>query len=436
MNSAIPFRGAILDLDGTVLDSLGVWRHVDERFFGARGLEIPPDYVRAIAGMSFSETAEYTVRACGLEMSVEAVMEAWMALAADEYAHDVELVAGARDYLRMLKRAGVRLAAATANRRALVEPALERCGIRELFDAVLTTGDIGDRNKSDGALFRMAAQRLGLVPAECVVFEDTLEGVRGARAAGMGAIAVKSASCAMALDAIAPLCDAVVDDYTAMTRVHPCPDNARRCVIFTAHCEGDPSAAYIARPGDWVLCADGGWQVARRAGIAPDAVLGDFDSSDVPEHVQVERFPVEKDDTDTMLCLKKGFSLGFDDFLIVGGFGGRVDHTLANFQALHYAARRGVHAEMADGRSWASAVMDGRLRVPADVVDASGGGVKLSVFALTDACRGVDIRGAKWTLSGATLTNAFPLGLSNAFTAPEAEIAVAEGALLVTVCGD
>ena len=72
----------------------------------------------------------------------------------------------------------------------LIGPALERCGIRELFDAVLTTGDIGDRNKSDGALFRLAAEKLGVPAQECVVFEDTLEGIRGARAAGMGAYAV------------------------------------------------------------------------------------------------------------------------------------------------------------------------------------------------------------------------------------------------------
>ena len=163
-------------------------------------------------------------------------------------------------------------------------------------------------------------------------------------------------------------------------------------------------------------------------------MIGDFDSSQEPSDAPTLRVPVEKDDSDTMLCLKRGLALGFEEFWIVGGFGGRVDHTLANFQALHYAARRGARAAMCDGERWAAAVADGTLRVPADAV--GGANKKLSVFALTDACRGVSISGAKWELSGATLTNAFPLGLSNEFAADAAEIAVAEGALLAIVCGD
>ena len=94
----------------------------------------------------------------------------------------------------------------------------------------------------------------------------------------------------------------------------------------------------------FVLCADGGWQLARQAGVRPDLVIGDFDSSDQPGEGPVERYPVEKDDTDTMLCLKKGLSMGFDDFLVVGGFGGRIDHTVGNLQALRYAANRAAAA--------------------------------------------------------------------------------------------
>ena len=87
---------------------------------------------------------------------------------------------------------------------------------------------------------------------------------------------------------------------------------------------------------------------------------------------------------------------------------------------------------MRDGESWAAAIVDGAATVRRDA--AGDGPVKLSVFALTDRCEGVAIRGAKWTLEGATLTNAFPLGLSNEFAAPEAEISVENGALLVIVC--
>ncbi|MBR1821121.1 MAG: thiamine diphosphokinase [Clostridia bacterium] len=433
MSANIPFKAAIFDLDGTLLDSNGVWRDVDARFFGSRNIAYSQaDYARAVQGMSFREAAEYTVRRFELSESVEAVMDEWLAMTREIYARHVPLKPGARDYLRLLKRAGVKLAVATANRAELFMPALERGGVAELFDAFCTSAEVGDTTKANGALFQLAARRLGVEAADCAVFEDVLEGVTGAKRAGMLAYAVRDAATEHSRAAIDALADGVVDDFTQMRGYHSFEEAPRRCVIFTAHCEGDPRQAYESRPGDYILCADGGWVLARQIGVRPDLVIGDFDSSEEPADETTVRVPVEKDDADTMLCLKRGLSLGFDDFLIVGGFGGRVDHTLANFQALHYAARRGVRAEMRDGESWATAIFNEGIRVPADATGA--GPAKLSVFALTDVCRGVNIRGAKWTLKDAELTNAFPLGLSNAFAAAAAEISVREGALLVTVC--
>ena len=427
----MPFEAAIFDLDGTLLDSLGVWRDVDRAFFAARILALPEDYVRAMQGLSFRECAEYTVKRFGLDETVESVMDEWMAMTADAYAHRVQLTYGARDYLRLLRRAGVRLAVATANRRQVFMPCLDRCGILELFDAVCTTGDIGDKNKSDGALFQLAARKLGVEPRRCAVFEDTLEGIRGARAAGMLAYAVRSragAHCACELDALA---EGMIDDFRGMRRYHEWPDDARRCVIYTARCEGDPRAAFPPMPGDYVLCADGGWHVAEAAGVRPDAVVGDFDSSEAPGGA-VERFPVEKDDTDTLLCMKKGLAMGLDDFAIVGGFGGRLDHTLANLQTLNYAAHRGARAVMCDGLSWATVLRGGEPGAP-DALRLPRRPGKLSVFALDTECRGVRIRGAKYEVEDAVVTSAFPIGMGNDFAADAAEISVREGSLLVLV---
>lgn len=427
----IPFRAALFDLDGTLLDSGRVWQDVDRRFFAARGIEIDQaGYARAVQGLSFREAAVYTVRRFGLDESVEAVMAEWMDMAREEYALHVALKPGARGYLRFLKRNGVRLAVATANRPELFMPALERTGVAELFDAFCTSADVGDASKADGALYRLAAARLGVAEADCAVFEDVAEGVKGARRCGMRVYAVRDA--ATDPGAIDALADGAIDRFDEMRRYHSLDEPPRRCVIFTALCEGDPRRAYAPRAGDCVLCADAGWRLARRLGVKPDLVIGDFDSSDEPADEATRRVPVEKDDSDTMLCLKRGLAMGFDDFLIVGGFGGRIDHTLANLQALHYAARRGASIRMRDGLRWAAAVADGALRVPANVL--GDGPVKLSVFALTDACRGVSIRGAKYALEDGSLTSAFPLGLSNEFASDAAEISVKRGALLVTVC--
>ena len=430
-NNSIPFTAAIFDLDGTLLDSVWVWREVDRAFFKELGIAEPEDYARSVQGMSFRETAEYTVRRFDLSRTVEEVMDGWMRTTAEAYAHRVALKPGALSYLRALKRAGVKLAVASANREDLFGPTLRRCGAWELFDAVCTSAEVGDARKDDGALFLLAAQKLGIAPAECVVFEDTLEGVLGARRAGMGVYAVRDAGNDHHPEKIAALADGVMDDFTQMERFHDLPER-RRCVIFTARCDGDVKRAYQHKEGDWVLCADGGWHLARQAGVRPDLVMGDFDSSEQPGEVPVERFPVEKDDTDTMLCLKKGLAMGYDNFLIVGGFGGRIDHTLGNLQALRYAADRAAAIEMCDGESWATVVAGGAVRVPADVIGS--GPVKLSVFALDRDCRDVCIRGTKWEAEDATWTNGFPLGVSNEFTAECAEISLAEGALLVTVC--
>lgn len=427
-HNEIPFRAALFDLDGTLLDSLGVWRRVDAAFFGARGIAYDQDaYSLAIRGMSFREAAEYTAREYALDEDADAIIAEWVEMTVDEYTHRVPLKPGARDYLRMLKRAGVKLAVTTANRPEVFLPALEHGGVAELFDAVCTTADIGDTGKRDGALFRLAAAKLGVDPADCAVFEDVPDGIAGARAAGMRAYCVRDAASERDPEDTVAVADAAIDAFGDMRACHAFPENRRRCVVFTARCDGDLRAAYIPRDNDYVLCADGGWRLARSMGVAPDAVIGDFDSSDAPADVPVTRVPCEKDDTDTLLCLKRGLSMGFDDFLLVGGFGGRADHTLANFQALHYAARRGVHIEMRDGRSWAAAVVGGALKIPA----RAG---KLSVFALSDACRGVTIRGTKYDVSDIALTNAFPLGVSNAFAAETAEISAREGALLAMVC--
>jgi len=138
----------------------------------------------------------------------------------------------------------------------------------------------------------------------------------------------------------------------------------------------------------------------------------------------VQRHPVMKDDTDTMLCLRHGLKLGYDRFLFVGGFGGRLDHTMANLQTLAFAAKHGARAEMCDGRTWATVVENGRVRVKR----RPG---KLSMFSMGDRCRGVSISGAVYELTDGELDNFFPLGVSNEFAADEVEVSVKDGMLLI-----
>ena len=421
-----PFRAALFDLDGTLLDSMDVWTRVDEVFFAARNMPVPEDYGRALAGKSYRESAQYTVERYFPDENWQDVIAEWTRLSEIEYAEHVQLKPGALSYLRMLKREGVKLAVATALPPNLYGPCLSHLGVMELFDALCSTEHTGGRGKASGEVYLLAAEKLGVKPEDCAVFEDVLAGIQGAKSAGMRAYCVRDAHAAKDFDAIAEIADGMVDTLDDMRAYHdfaPSP----RCVIFTARCEGD--CGYVPEEGDFVLCADGGWKLAQSEGVEPDWVIGDFDSAEAPETGRVERHPVMKDDTDTMLCLKRGLRLGYERFLFLGGFGGRMDHTLANLQTLAYAAERGAQAIMQDGFCRVLALRNGTARV------ARRPG-KLSVFALSDRCRGVTVRGAVYGLTDGELTNAFPLGVSNEYAADEAEITVREGTLLIVQTDD
>ena len=157
--------------------------------------------------------------------------------------------------------------------------------------------------------------------------------------------------------------------------------------------------------------------------MTPARVIGDFDSSEAPAVGEVERHPVMKNDTDTMLCLKYGLRMGYDRFWFVGGFGGRLDHTLANLQTLAYAAAHGARAVMDDGLCRATVVKNGE----AHLARRPG---KLSLFSMGDRCAGVTIRGAVYELTDGELTNTFPLGVSNEYRDDEVTVSVKDGILL------
>ena len=200
------------------------------------------------------------------------------------------------------------------------------------------------------------------------------------------------------------------------------------CYIFGA---GDLSALR-ERPeaGDYVIAADGGWDACLALSIIPDLLLGDFDSlGGVPEFSSVERVPVEKDDTDMMLAVKRGLVLGHREFHLYGGMGGkRTDHTVANFQTLLYLARRDARGWLYGEREVFTAIHNGSVTFP-----AQERGI-LSVFCLGADTAGVSIRGAQYEVENAVLTADFPLGVSNHFVGKPVTVSAECGSLLLGLC--
>ena len=176
--------------------------------------------------------------------------------------------------------------------------------------------------------------------------------------------------------------------------------------------------------GDIVLAADGGYVYLEKIGIKPDVIMGDFDSSEKPPFPEIAEFNSEKDDTDTGLCVDYGLEHGFSVFEIYGGIGGRLDHTFANIQTLVKIAQFGGRGYLY-GRDEVITVIDSEIEF-----DESYRGI-ISVFSIGDRAEGVCVSGLKYSLDNATLTNNFPLGVSNEFTGKCAKISVKEGYLLV-----
>ena len=199
---------------------------------------------------------------------------------------------------------------------------------------------------------------------------------------------------------------------------------SKQCLIITG---GEFAPFAPPEEGEYVIACDRGYEHARRAGIRPDLVVGDLDSCrvELEPGVPLRRLPVEKDDTDTMSALRLALSEGFRDIRLVCALGGRLDHLLANLQALAFAAARGASVRIESPDTEIRTLRNGSLRLPRRE------GYSLSVFAVDGVCRGLCIRGAKYTLEDAELRPDFPLGASNEWSAEEAEISVREGTLLI-----
>lgn len=209
------FKGAIFDLDGTILDSMWVWKQVDINFLGKRGIEVSSDYVKAISSLNLKTAAEYTIQRFSLSDTVEEVMEEWFQMAVKEYAEDVQLKSYVREYLAYLKAKEVKLAIATSSHEGLFLPCLENNKIYEFFDTIVTTMEV-KRGKDFPDVYEEAARRLGLKPSECMVFEDIHKGVKAAKEGGFYVIAVEEEHSVDDRDEIIKVADKYITDFEEM----------------------------------------------------------------------------------------------------------------------------------------------------------------------------------------------------------------------------
>jgi len=205
-------KGAIFDLDGTLFDSMWVWKAIDCKFLGNRQIEVPDDYMEAISPLGFVGAAKYTIERFNLTDTPEMLIAEWNEMALNEYRNNVKLKKGAKEYLFYLKERGVRIAAATASHEELFVPCLKNNGIYELFDNITTLQEV-EREKGFPDIYLKAASKMKLEPTSCVVFEDIYQGIYGAVAGNFMTVGVYDESSAHEKERITAIADKYITDF-------------------------------------------------------------------------------------------------------------------------------------------------------------------------------------------------------------------------------
>ncbi len=179
----------LFDFDGTLVDSVWIWKKVDEVFLHARNLDVPCDLHESIAGKGFSETAQYFKKRFSLPDSEEAIKQEWLTISNDLYMHDVALKPGVHDILEWLTQCGILCAIGSSNNYDTISSICTTHNIVHYFSCILTSCDVG-KGKPAPDLFLEIANRIKVCPSRILVVDDIVEGIQAGKSAGMVTVGI------------------------------------------------------------------------------------------------------------------------------------------------------------------------------------------------------------------------------------------------------
>lgn len=183
-------KAVIFDLDGTLVDSMWMWRDIDVEYLSRFHIKLPENLQANIEGMSFHETAVYFKETFHLTDSLEQIKSDWNQMAWDKYTHEVPLKKGVFDFLRFCKSNNLKLGIATSNSRELVSQIISVHQLNQYFDCIMTSCEV-EHGKPSPDIYLAVASALNTVPSECLVFEDIIPGIQAGLNAGMKVCAVE-----------------------------------------------------------------------------------------------------------------------------------------------------------------------------------------------------------------------------------------------------
>lgn len=198
------------------------------------------------------------------------------------------------------------------------------------------------------------------------------------------------------------------------------------CYIIAACKDNCDKIDFKPSKNDIVIAADGGYDILNKLSLEADVLLGDFDSiEDMPFHKNVVKYSSEKDDTDTFLAYKHAYERGYRTFVILGGIGGRIDHTLANIITLSDIAENGGIGYLIGNDTIITSITDSKIEFPESLRG------NISIFAHGKTAENLSIKGLKYSVDNISLSPSVTLGVSNEFIGDRAEVSVENGTLLI-----
>ncbi|MEG0291707.1 MAG: thiamine diphosphokinase [Anaerovoracaceae bacterium] len=207
----------------------------------------------------------------------------------------------------------------------------------------------------------------------------------------------------------------------------------KTCIIFTSYFEGNLLNTDIIKDilmdfsQFYIIAADGGYNLCSSLSIVPNLLVGDLDSTTIAIDESLDKIIVkpQKDETDLDLALSKAIEDGYKDIIIIGGIGGRLDHTLGNIQTMVHYSNLGINISMVDEFQEVNILINSTIELK------KRENYKFSLFSHTESSYGVTIKGGYYPLTNYTLSNTFPIGVSNEFASDKVQISVTNGTLII-----
>lgn len=183
------YQGLIFDLDGTLVDSMGVWRQIDMEFLKKRGVDMDEEYYSTVKTMTLQDCADYTIRRFHLNETPQHIISEWRAMALSSYENEIEVKDGVIQFLKALQQMGVPMVLASVSPSDFVNASLNHCRLRPYFSDIIDIDEVG-RGKESPDIYLASAGSMGLSAGQCMVFEDALQGLTTAHRAGFLTTAV------------------------------------------------------------------------------------------------------------------------------------------------------------------------------------------------------------------------------------------------------